>query len=272
MSKQADLHLLYRINERNVAARRSFVGLDDRDRRTLTRLRRWAHKAAAPIATELTDHHFEFPATRAFFEAYVADKPISVADLQQGAQAAHFAQIFDHAGEPHAFGVPYFEQLLAVGKLHNKIDLPLKWYLGIYPTYLGIVRKHLRRRFLHRPLLRLRAIQAIERVQGETAKAVAVVEDGTRRSEQGVEVVEQTREAFIRIGSSVEDVTGRITGIAEAMAEVAAVAEQSSASTEQVSASTEETSASTQEIAASAQELARTAEELEQLFGRFQLS
>jgi methyl-accepting chemotaxis protein len=498
MSHRAQtLHELYRINEQNVSARHAFVGFGARDRRALVRLRRWARKAAGPIAAELTAHHFEFPATRAFFDAYVADKPITVGDLREGwqaAQAKHFAQIFDHAAEPGAFGVPYFDQLLAVGKLHNKIDLPLKWYLGSYPTFLGIVRKHLRRRFPHRPLLRLRAMEAVERVfnldmqavvdafyydtfsmmgvdlarievpkaehdlsdhcgeikssvrttlealseaittlratsgqmastseeagravdeiarsigdvsqgaerqvrvvdevrtstdetveavggartvaedgvaaalqatqamaavrdsssavnetmsalaerseriggivetitgiagqtnllalnaaieaarageqgrgfavvaeevrklaeesqhaaatiselieeiQAETAKAVEVVEDGARRSEQGVEVVEQTREAFVRIGTSVEDVTGRITGIAEAMAEVAAVAEQSSASTQEVSASTEQTSASTEQIAASAQELARTAEELERLFGRFQLS
>jgi methyl-accepting chemotaxis protein len=109
----------------------------------------------------------------------------------------------------------------------------------------------------------------IEEIQSETGRAVDVVEDGARRSEDGVAVVEQARDAFMRIGGSVEDVTGRITGIAEAMAEVAAVAEQSSASTEEVSASTEETSASTQQIAASAQELARTAEGLEALVSQF---
>jgi methyl-accepting chemotaxis protein len=112
----------------------------------------------------------------------------------------------------------------------------------------------------------------VEEIQGETQKAVAVVEDGARRSEDGVLVVEQARDAFVRIGGSVEDVTGRIAAIADAMSEVAAVAEQSSASTEEVSASTEQTSASTQEIAASAQELARTAEQLEQLVGRFKVA
>ena len=111
----------------------------------------------------------------------------------------------------------------------------------------------------------------IEEIQTETQNAVSVVADGARRSEDGVAVVQQAKDAFERIGVSVQDVTSRIGEISDTMNEVAAVAEQSSASTEEVSASTEETSASTQEIAASAQELARTAEELEALVGRFRL-
>jgi methyl-accepting chemotaxis protein len=109
----------------------------------------------------------------------------------------------------------------------------------------------------------------IEEIQGETSRAVEVVQVGTQRSDEGVQIVEEARVAFEQIGASVGDVTARIGEIADAMNEVAAVAEQSSASTEQVSASTEETSASTQEIAASAQELAQTAKELEELVGAF---
>jgi methyl-accepting chemotaxis protein len=123
----------------------------------------------------------------------------------------------------------------------------------------------------------------IDEIQSETARAVDVVEDGARRTEEGVSTVDQAREAFVRIGGSVEDVNERIEQIAAAieqlaassrrmqdeMAEVAAVAQQSSASTEEVSASTEQTSASTQEIAASAQELARSADELARIVARF---
>jgi methyl-accepting chemotaxis protein len=109
----------------------------------------------------------------------------------------------------------------------------------------------------------------IEEIQAETQRAVDVVDDGARRTADGAAVVEQAREAFERIGTSVSSVGERVSEIATAMAEVASVAEQSSASAEQVSASTEETSASTQQIAASAQELARTAEELNGVVGRF---
>jgi methyl-accepting chemotaxis protein len=126
----------------------------------------------------------------------------------------------------------------------------------------------------------------IAEIQGETARAVEVVEDGARQTAEGVATVEQAREAFVTLGASVQDMNGRVEQIAAAieqiasssqqvqadMAEVAAVAEQSSASSEQVSASTQQTSASTQEIAASAQELARTAEELERLVGQFSLA
>jgi methyl-accepting chemotaxis protein len=126
----------------------------------------------------------------------------------------------------------------------------------------------------------------IDEIQSETAKAVEVVEDGARQTEDGVATVEQAREAFLTLGASVQDMGTRVDEIAAAiqqvasssqqvqsdMTEVAAVAEQSSASSEQVSASTQQTSASTQQIAASAQELARTAEELERLVGQFTLA
>jgi methyl-accepting chemotaxis protein len=125
----------------------------------------------------------------------------------------------------------------------------------------------------------------ITQIQSDTADAVGVVDGGRRLASDSTATVEQAREAFLAIGSAIDDLRRGVEEIAaanqriaadagdasEAMIEIAAVAEQSSASTQQVSASTEETSASTQEIAASAQELARTSDELAQLVSRFKL-
>ena len=112
----------------------------------------------------------------------------------------------------------------------------------------------------------------IAEIQAATARAVDVVEDGARRTADGVATVAVAREAFEAIGDAVEEMRARIHQIVEATAEVAAVAEETSASSEETSASTEQTSASTQEIAASAQQLARTADELEQLVRYFKVT
>jgi methyl-accepting chemotaxis protein len=126
----------------------------------------------------------------------------------------------------------------------------------------------------------------IGEMQTETNSVVIVVEEGARRTEDGVVTVQETRDAFQSINAAVGSMTDRVAEIAAAsqqitadsermqdeIAEIASVAEQSSASAEQVSASTEETSASTQEIASSAQELAATAERLEQLVGHFRIA
>jgi methyl-accepting chemotaxis protein len=126
----------------------------------------------------------------------------------------------------------------------------------------------------------------IAQIQTGTRKAVQAVADGARETEQGVDTVEQARESFLRIDSSVQDMNERVARIATAIEQIAAdgtrmqqhidevlaVAEQSSASAEQVSASTQQTSASTQEIATSAQELASTAEYLHGLAAQFTLS
>ena len=128
--------------------------------------------------------------------------------------------------------------------------------------------------------------ELIGTMQTETTKAVAVVEDGAKRTQDGAAVVEQTREAFLTIGQAVEDMNTRISQIAAAseqitasatsmqqsVGEVAAVAEESSASSQEVSASTEQTSASAEQIAASAQELAANAESLNELVAQFKLT
>ena len=111
----------------------------------------------------------------------------------------------------------------------------------------------------------------ISEIQAETGRTVEVVAEGAKRSADGAAVVEQAREAFLRIGQSVSDIAGRVQQIADSSGEIASVAEQSSATSEEVSASTEQTSASTQEIAASAQELAGTAEGLQRLVSRFKV-
>jgi methyl-accepting chemotaxis protein len=112
----------------------------------------------------------------------------------------------------------------------------------------------------------------IQEIQGETAHVVEIVEDGAKRTDESARVVEQARDAFIKIGENVSDMTSRIEQILTATSEVAAVAEQASAATQEVSASTEETTASTQEIASSAALLARSAEELDVLVTRFRIA
>jgi methyl-accepting chemotaxis protein len=109
----------------------------------------------------------------------------------------------------------------------------------------------------------------IGEIQSETSRVVDIVQDGAERTDESTRVVAQARDAFIKIGENVSDMTSRIEQILTATSEVAAVAEQASAATEQVSASTQQTTASTQEIASSAALLARSAEELDVLVTRF---
>jgi methyl-accepting chemotaxis protein len=143
---------LYGVTEENLAIRRAFIGLDRDAIGVLANLRSWADDVAEPIARELTDHHFAFPATAEFFHDYVRERGIQLSALRAGWQAAHvghFRQIFQEAQSSRPFSVDYFEGLLGVGALHNKIDLPLKWYLGSYPTLGRIVHRKISETLKH---------------------------------------------------------------------------------------------------------------------------
>jgi methyl-accepting chemotaxis protein len=141
------LAALYHISPENLALRRQFIGLDADVLALLKQLQPWADEVADAVAEELTDHHFTFPASVEFLRDYVAAKGIALQALRAGwreAQAAHWKAIFAQPASSDPFGLEYFAGLLSVGALHNRINLPLKWYLGSYPTYLDAVRRQLR--------------------------------------------------------------------------------------------------------------------------------
>ena len=109
--------------------------------------------------------------------------------------------------------------------------------------------------------------EEVRKLAEESQRAAASISDLIgeiqKATQEAVGVVDrEARGAFTRISESSQSAHG-------ALAEVAAVAEQSSAATEQVSASTEQTSASAQELAATAEELSGTAEGLETLVAHF---
>ena len=141
------LAALYHITPENLALRRAFIGLDDELVALLAGLRPWGDEVADEIAAEVTDHHFRSTATVDFFRTHAAERGVEFAGLRaewQAARAAHWRGIFAEPARPEPFGIEYFAKLLEAGAGYNRMNLPMKWYLGRYPAYLDAVRRQLR--------------------------------------------------------------------------------------------------------------------------------
>ncbi len=159
-----ELTTLYRISEAGLRLRRDFIGLTQPEVKILAGLLPWANSNADKIAAEFYDYQFSFGPTRAFFEEFARERHMSIDQLRQhvqGAQARYFREIFQEAAGAGQFGTEYFEKRLGVGRLHNVINLPFKWYAGSYTRYFAYVRSHLNKSFPMRARFRADAEQAI---------------------------------------------------------------------------------------------------------------
>jgi methyl-accepting chemotaxis protein len=136
------------IDESNLETRRKFIRLGEEERSVLAGLIPWARSMAPQIAREFYDWQFEFGPTRRFFETYAQGAGMPISQLRQTlerAQTSYFAQIFEDAEE--SWGVSYFERRLKVGAIHDRINLPFKWYIGSYVEYQRLTSMHLRETF-----------------------------------------------------------------------------------------------------------------------------
>src|SRR3954470_15129956 len=135
---------LYQIDERGLELRRTYMGMTDAERELLGGMQAWAERNADAIGAKLADHTFSYPSSSEFLHEYAEGKGMPYSSLKKGwggAQAGHFRTIFSEAAKPGGFGVSYFEGLLAVGALHSRINLPLKWFLGTYPVFVDLVHE-----------------------------------------------------------------------------------------------------------------------------------
>ena len=136
------------IDESNLATRREFIRLGEEERTLLAELAPWAQSVAAAMAKDFYDWQFEFGPTRRFFESYAQHHGMSTSQVRQTlerAQAGYLTQIFDGAEE--GWGVDYFERRLKVGAIHDKINLPFKWYIGSYSELQRLTSIYLRKTF-----------------------------------------------------------------------------------------------------------------------------
>lgn len=172
-----NLTKLYRINETNLHLRKEFIQFSDTDIRVLAKLLKWSDTVADNIAKEFYDHQFSFGRSVAFFEAYARQKGYSMDQLRgrlEKSQAQYFRDIFQESvKEGETFGLDFFERRLEIGKLHNMINLPLKWYVGSYVLYEKLVRKYLKRAYWYRPGFVGKAEQAISTIFNYDMQAVS---------------------------------------------------------------------------------------------------
>jgi methyl-accepting chemotaxis protein len=136
------------IAESNLARRREFVRIGERDRQLLLGLVGWASRTAPEIAREFYDFQFSFAPTLAFFErtAQARNLPLSaLRSVLEATQAAYILGLFE--GAEQNWGVAYFEDRLAIGSAHDRINLPFKWYIGSYFEMQRLIRHHLRKDF-----------------------------------------------------------------------------------------------------------------------------
>jgi hypothetical protein len=136
----------YGIDDHSLAVRRQFIRLGEDDRALLAEFAPWAQDVAADVAREFYDWQFNFPPTRQFFEAIAGTRGIPLSALRQhleAAQTAYVTEIF--AGSSIDWDVRYFEKRLQVGSVHDRINLPFKWYVGSYPEFQRILGEYLRR-------------------------------------------------------------------------------------------------------------------------------
>lgn len=132
------------INAENLAARRAFIRLESNEAKAMAELLPWAQSVAKQIAREFYDWQFEFSNTLKFFDAFAKRHGITRSALRErleSAQAGYFVGVFE--GAASGWGLEYFESRLKIGEVHNRIDLPMKWYVGSYSELLRLATVHL---------------------------------------------------------------------------------------------------------------------------------
>jgi len=185
----------FHIDDSSLQERRQFVRVDSHDRKLLTQLIPWIRNVAPEIAREFYDWQFSFGPTRQFFERFAQKQGISLQMLRarlEASQAGYLIEVF--AGATIGWDAQYFEKRLQVGAVHDRINLPFKWYVGAYAEYDRLLALKLRRDFDDEAFVQ-RVEQAIRKVFNLDLQAI------------GDSFIISTLQAMLRpIGLSVQDI------------------------------------------------------------------
>ena len=271
MSSPASLAASFSIHSANLARRREFIRLGEAEQAVLAGLVPWARRNAAVIAREFYDWQFAFGPTRAFFEGHARSMRLDLGSLRsvlEQKQAQYLLAVFEGARD--GWDIPYFESRLAIGRVHDVIDLPMKWFLGSYAEYDRLVTEHLRAE-IPDAAQRETALLAIRRVFNLDIQAVvdaytlSVFQSiGVRMDQVEVTGDEDRTERYADVKSRLTGVLREIESCARTLDEssrgLSQISEQFASNSATVAAATEEMSASIREIAGNSSSASKVAQ------------
>jgi hypothetical protein len=267
----SSLAAFFNINSANLAERRQFIRLGDGERRLMESLIPWAEKHADAIAREFYDWQFAFGATRRFFEQHSRSSGMPLSALRQAlerAQAGYVRSIF--TGSRGEWGVEHFEHRLRVGQVHDRIDLPTKWFVASFPEFMRLFKLHLVDE-IPDAAKREEALEVIQRVMNYDMQAVidsymlsvfrsigvrldAVKVDGDRdRTEYMADIKTQ-------VGNAIRQIAHSARTLNDSAMRLASVSEKLTQTAGSVAAATEEMSASIREIAGNSAQASKVAQ------------
>jgi rsbT co-antagonist protein RsbR len=120
------------VDDRDLAWRKAFNQFAEEDVRRLVAMHPAAEAHAQEIIDRFYEHIMSFDETRAFF------RDQRLLERVKRGQTAYFLQLtegrYDH---------DYARSRLRIGEIHQRIDMPLKAYFGMFNFYLRAVASHL---------------------------------------------------------------------------------------------------------------------------------
>jgi rsbT co-antagonist protein RsbR len=128
------------ITEQEFLRRKDFLEFGDDDVANLSRISDLAQRYANSVIEDFYKHLLSFEETRAFF-----NDP-KVLQRVKKAQQGYFLRLTQGA-----YDLAYAQNRLKIGAVHERIDLPVKTYLGMYNHYLRAVAARLAEAFRDDP-------------------------------------------------------------------------------------------------------------------------
>jgi methyl-accepting chemotaxis protein len=161
------------IDDRSVALRREFIRLGDEEQELMSSMIGWAQSVAPEISRAFYDWQFDFGPTCEFFNGFAISSGLQVSVLREGLEATHANYLVEvFAGANVGWDSRYFERRLQVQTVHDRIELPFKWFLGAYSEFTQLVGEYLRRDF--KDETKVRKIEAaVQKVFNLDMQAVA---------------------------------------------------------------------------------------------------
>lgn len=132
------------ISPEAIRQRLEFNKINSTDQKNMEKLIPWSEEYANAIIKEFYDFQFEFSGTKRFFSSFAKKRNMlieHVRDHLEKAQIGYFLELFRSATD--FWGPGYFERRIKIGLIHDRINLPFKFYIGSYINYMEIIRRYL---------------------------------------------------------------------------------------------------------------------------------